>query len=121
MEDPMSDLDAAFGAIAGYFSVLAEPSRLKIMLAICDEERTVSQIVARTGMGQTNVSRHLGLMHRHGVVERRRAANLVYYRVADETMPELCRAVCERIARTMESRQPLKRSVLKLAPGRRAA
>ena len=89
------DLDPVFGAVADYFSMLAEPARLKIMHTLC----------------------HLGLMHRHGVVERRRASNLVYYRVADETMPELCRVVCERIARTLEERQPLRRRLLRLVPG----
>jgi DNA-binding transcriptional ArsR family regulator len=103
--------------------MLAEPARLKIMHTICDGERTVNDIVARTGLSQTSASRHLGLMHRHGLVERRRTANLVYYRVADETMPELCRAVCERIALTLQRRQPLRRRLLRLIPSamRRAA
>jgi len=119
----MEDLDPVFGAVADYFSMLAEPARLKIMHTICDGERTVNDIVARTGLSQTNASRHLGLMHRHGLVERRRAANLVYYRVADETMPELCRAVCERIALTLQRHQPLRRQLLRLVPSamRRAA
>ena len=55
-----------------YFAVLSEPTRLKIMHAVCNGEKTVSQIVAETGATQTNISRHLGLMHRHGVLARRR-------------------------------------------------
>ena len=42
------------------------------MHALCLGERTVTQIVGRTGASQTNVSRHLGLMHRHGMVARRK-------------------------------------------------
>ena len=117
-----ADLDPVFELVAGYFSMLAEPTRLKIMHAICEGERTVNEIVSATGIGQTNVSRHLGLMHRHGVVVRRRAGNLVFYRVADETMPDLCRAVCARIASAMDSRRPLRRQLLKLVPqGKRRA
>ena len=119
----MDELDAAFSTVAGFFAILAEPSRLKIMHALCDGERSVNRIVADSGMTQTNVSRHLALMHRHGVLARRRDGNQIHYRIADDTMPELCRAVCLRMARTMNVRRPLRRQLLKLipAPKKRAA
>jgi len=119
----MDELDPVFAAVAAYFSVLSEPTRLKIMHAVCNGERTVSQIVAETGATQTNVSRHLGLMHRHGVLVRRREGNQIYYRVADSTMVELCRTVCNRIASTIDERRPLRRKLLSLIParGKRAA
>ena len=116
MADSKNELDEVFDAVASYFSVLSEPTRLKIMHAVCDGEQAVAQIVAATGATQTNVSRHLGLMHRHGVLARRREGNQIYYRVADETMVELCRSVCNRIATTIDDRGPLKRQLLKLIP-----
>ena len=112
----MDELDPVFDAVAAYFAVLSEPTRLKIMHAVCDAEQTVSQIVVATGATQTNVSRHLGLMFRHGVLARRREGNQIYYRVADQTMVELCRSVCNRIASTIDERQPLRRQLLKLIP-----
>lgn len=112
----MNELDAVFDAVAAYFSVLSEPTRLKIMHAVCDTEQTVSQIVTATGATQTNVSRHLGLMYRNGVLARRRDGNQIYYRVADETMVDLCRSVCNRIATTIDERRPLKRQLLRLIP-----
>ena len=119
----MDELDPVFDAVAAYFSVLSEPTRLKIMHAVCAGERTVSQIVAQTGATQTNVSRHLGLMHRHGVLARRRDGNQIHYSVADPTMVELCRTVCNRIAGTIDERRSLKRQFLRLipAPKKRAA
>ena len=45
----MEHLNEAFDAVAAYFSVLSEPARLRIMHALCDEEKTVSQIVSETG------------------------------------------------------------------------
>jgi len=112
----MNELDPVFDAVAAYFSVLSEPTRLKIMHAVCNGERSVSDIVAETGATQTNVSRHLGLMHRHGVLTRRREGTQVFYRVADPTMVDLCRSVCNRIAGTIEERRPLRRQFLKLLP-----
>ena len=119
----MNELDPVFDAVAAYFSVLSEPTRLKIMHAVCNGERTVGEIVAQTGATQTNVSRHLGLMHRHGVLARRREGTQVIYSVADPTMVELCRTVCNRIAGTIDERRPLRRQFLKLlpAPKKRAA
>jgi DNA-binding transcriptional ArsR family regulator len=112
----MSELDPVFEAVAAYFSVLSEPTRLKIMHAVCNGERTVSQIVAETGATQTNVSRHLGMMHRHGVLARRRDGTQIIYCVADPTMIDLCRTVCNRIAGTIDERRTLKRQFLKLLP-----
>lgn len=112
----MEELDAVFDSVAAYFSVLSEPTRLKIMHAVCDAERSVTQIVAATGATQTNVSRHLNLMYRSGVLARRRDGNQILYRVADATMVELCRTVCNRIATTIDDRRPLKRGLLKLMP-----
>mgnify|MGYP003349626205 CR=1 FL=1 len=41
----MTELDPVFDAVAAYFSVLSEPTRLKIMHAVCNGERSVSEIV----------------------------------------------------------------------------
>ena len=119
----MSEMDPVFDAVAAYFSVLSEPMRLRIMHAVCNGERTVSQIVEATGATQTNVSRHLSLMHREQVLNRRKDGTQVYYKVADEAMLELCRSVCTRIAGAMDERKPLKKQLLKLmpAPRKRAA
>jgi DNA-binding transcriptional ArsR family regulator len=119
----MNELDPVFHTVAGYFGVLAEPTRLKIMHALCLGEKTVGQIVEETGARQTNISRHLGLMHRHGMVTRRKDGTLVYYGVADPTMVELCREVCRRIATTIDQRKPQTRQFSRVlpAPRRRAA
>jgi DNA-binding transcriptional ArsR family regulator len=112
------ELDVVFAAVARYFGLLAEPTRLKILHAICNDERSVSQIVAITGATQTNVSRHLALMHQAGVVSRRREGSTVFYRVDDPEFVETCRKVCVQIAGRIEEREPLKRGLLDYAAGR---
>jgi DNA-binding transcriptional ArsR family regulator len=119
----MTELDPIFQTVASYFGVLAEPTRLKIMHSLCTGEKSVTQIVAETRATQTNISRHLALMYRHHVVQRRKEGTQVFYSVADPTMIELCRSVCTRIATTLDERRPAKREFLKLlpAPKKRAA
>ena len=104
-----------FAVVARYFSLLSEPTRLKILHTICQDERSVSAIVTATGATQTNVSRHLTLMHQAGVVSRRRAGNIVYYRVDDPEFVEICRSVCVQIASRIDEQKPLKRDLLQFA------
>ena len=108
-------LDPVLAVVARYFAVLAEPTRLKILHAICEDEQSVSAIVAATGATQTNVSRHLSLMFNAGVVLRRRDGQAVFYRIADPEFVEICRRMCERIASRLDTQAPLRRDLLGFA------
>ena len=112
----MEELDHAFDAVASVFGMLSEPMRLRIMHVICEQEKTVSQIVEETGATQTNVSRHLNLMHRGGVLARRKEGNQVFYRAADAEMVDICRRVCGRIAGQLDDKKPLRGNLLRLMP-----
>jgi len=113
--DTGDDLDRVFAVVARYFGVLSEPTRLKILHTICQDERSVSAIVEETGATQTNVSRHLGLMLHAGVVSRRREGSTVYYRVADPEFVEICRSVCVQIAGRIDEQKPLRKDLLSFA------
>ena len=117
----MDKSSEVFEALAACFRVLSEPTRLKIMHAVCEKEMSVSQIVEELGATQTNISRHLGLMHRGGVLLRRKQGSQVYYRLADAAMADICRSVCSRIAGQLDARQPLRGALMKLMPRKRAA
>ena len=112
------ELDEVFASVARYFALLSEPTRLKILHAVCNDERSVTQIVASTSASQTNVSRHLALMHQAGVVSRRREGSVVYYRLVDREFAEICRTVCIRIAGRIEADAPLRRDLLDYAAER---
>ena len=112
----MDERSHAIDAVASYFRVLSEPTRIRIMHSICETEKTVSQIVEEIAATQTNVSRHLAIMHRSGVLARRKEGNQVYYRTADPAMVELCRSVCKRISERMDEKIPLRRELLRLMP-----
>lgn len=104
-----------FVAVARYFSLLADPTRLRILHAICTAEQSVSAIVDATGATQTNVSRHLALLLQAGAVARRREGASVYYAVADPELVAICRTVCVRIAARIDAGAPLKRDLLAFA------
>ena len=51
--------DEALALIASWFRTLAEPSRLKILRALEEGEKNITELVAATGLTQANVSRHV--------------------------------------------------------------
>ena len=99
-----------FESVARYFALLSEPTRLRIMHSICQQEKSVNQIVAELGASQTNVSRHLGRLYQAGVLARRKDGNQVLYQVSDSAFAEICRTVCVRVADELDAGKSLKRS-----------
>lgn len=97
-----SELEFIFERAAQYFALLSEPARLRIIQAICAEERSVQDVVAITGLPQPNASRHLTMLYRAGVLSRRRHGTFVYYKVCDALLTDLCRSVCVRLAGALE-------------------
>ncbi len=107
----MNELDQIFEVVARNFRMLSEPTRLRILHAICREEKCVSDIIAETGVTQTNASRHLRVMHEAGMLARRREGSQIFYRVADQMYLELCRAVCTQVAAREEPYRPRHREL----------
>lgn len=83
--------------VAEQFRALAEPSRLLLMNCLFDRERSVGELVERSGLSLANVSKHLGLLHRAGWVTRRKDGLSVIYALADERTFGLCELMCDRV------------------------
>lgn len=109
--EDLLELQDLFDKVSGYFALLSEPMRLKILHVLCNAERSVGDIVEALGATQANVSRHLALMHRSGILTRRKEGNLVFYSVCDENAVNLCRSVCTNMAMTPD--KPVKRAKAK--------
>lgn len=104
--EPMAD--AVFESVAELFSLLSTPVRLKIIGALCNGEKNVSQLLGEIDTTQPNMSQHLSTLYRAGVLSRRRDSTQVYYKLQSERVAALCRAVCTQVAIDMDpaSRQP---------------
>ena len=98
LTDNQDELGFIFDRAAQYFSLLSEPARLRIIQAICTEERSVQDVVELTSLPQPNVSRHLSMLYRAGVLSRRREGTFVFYKISDPMITELCRTVCVKLA-----------------------
>src|SRR5688572_23957358 len=93
--------------VAERFKALAEPARLQILSCLREGEMVVTDLVAETGLGQANVSKHLQLLHAMGFVARRKDGLFVYYSLADKNVFQLCDAMCGRLERETKLRRRL--------------
>lgn len=100
-----SEAARVFELAAELFGVLSTPMRLRILSALCDGERTVSQMLQHIDTTQPNLSQHLNVLYRGGVLAKRKEGTQVFYRVQSEKAVALCRAVCTQIA--IEIDEPL--------------
>jgi len=92
----------ALTEIAAYFQALSEPTRLQILNLLRQEERNVGELAQLCGFTAANISRHLTLLTKHGLVARESRGTSAYYRIADESVYELCDLVCGKIARQLQ-------------------
>ena len=94
----MDETKEVFEQVARYFSLLADPTRLRILSCLCSGERPVRDVVDRVGLTQANISRHLNILFEAGVVARRREGSSVFYRVVDPNFVDICRTVSITVA-----------------------
>lgn len=81
--------DLSLALKAKLFRGLADPSRLAILEALRVGERTVSDIVAATGLSQPNTSSHLACLRDCGLVISRQEGRFVSYRLADTRVDDM--------------------------------
>jgi DNA-binding transcriptional ArsR family regulator len=89
-------------AIAERFRVLGDPMRIRLLDALRDGSATVQELQRATDASQQNVSKHLGVLLRSGLVSRTKEGNFSVYEIADEGVFELCEQVCGGMRRQLE-------------------
>ena len=92
----------ALQEVAAYFQTLSEPTRLLILNYLREGERNVGELAQLCAYTAANVSRHLAMLTKHGMVARESRGTSVYYRIADDQIYALCDLVCGNIARRFE-------------------
>lgn len=76
-------------ALARYFRVLGDPTRLRIVEALLAGDHTVSELVAITGAPQSRVSNHLACLKWCRVADSERRGREVVYGIADRRVAKV--------------------------------
>jgi DNA-binding transcriptional ArsR family regulator len=115
-DEMMKDMgDMAMEEIARYFGALAVSTRLKILNALRDGERSVGELTTFTGSTQANVSKHLAVLARNGMVGKSARGTSVFYRIVDARIYRLCDLVCGQIGRRCGEQAEWQRSFIATA------
>ena len=93
-----NESDQVFESAAALFRVMSAPLRLKIISSLCDGEKNVSTLLAEVETTQPNMSQHLNTLFHAGILDKRRDGTQIYYKILNQQVVTLCRAVCTQIA-----------------------
>ena len=97
-ENALTESEEVFEKAADLFRVMSAPMRLRIISALCNGEKNVGELLAEIDTTQPNMSQHLNTLYQAGVLGKRRDGVQIYYRIINDRVVTLCRAVCVQIA-----------------------
>ena len=101
-----------------FLRLLADPTRLRLILLLEQEELSVAELQDIMAMGQSRISSHLAQLKRAGVVTDRRSGKNVYYGLAQTNGQNAARAKVSELTRTLARELPetaRDRTALKIA------
>lgn len=81
-----------------FFKGLADPTRLRIIEALLEKERNVSELIKIIGAPQSNISNHLACLKWCGYVTSRKEGASVYYQITDDRVKKIVGLAREVIA-----------------------
>jgi len=81
--------NGVFKDISGFFGLLSNPDRVKILGLLIKEEHDVHAIQEKLKISQSRVSQHLKLLKLNSLVEERREGKHVYYHVRDKNLSKV--------------------------------
>lgn len=93
----LGDASAA-EVIAGIFAVLADPTRMRVVMALGGAELCVTDLAAATGVNRTTISHQLRVLRGHRLVRRRRQGKVVYYALDDDHVMALVSMATAHVA-----------------------
>src|ERR671922_366962 len=98
-----------------FLRLIADPTRLRLLFLLKQEELSVAELQQILGMGQSRISSHLAQLKRAGVVSDRRVGKNVYYGANHhgrnsqrERVEEITRLLARELPETSRDRTSLK-------------
>ncbi|AHH98803.1 metalloregulator ArsR/SmtB family transcription factor [Kutzneria viridogrisea] len=83
MSRPLYQLKAEF------FKTLGHPARIRVLELLSQREHAVAEMLPEVGIEATNLSQHLALLRRAGLVATRKEGSNVYYSLTSPQVAEL--------------------------------
>lgn len=100
----MNDARQRYAIHAAVFAALANPTRHELMHHLCDAPHTPSELAELLDVSRPNVSQHLALLQRDGLVRRSRQDGRVLWEVIDPRLSEACALIDEILGHELAQR-----------------
>jgi ArsR family transcriptional regulator len=106
--------EEAIRQVSEVLKAMADPMRLRILHSLHDGELSVTAIIEAVGGSQANVSRHLAVLRRAGLVDCRREGLNAFYRITDPQVFTICESICGTIGERLDrEREQVKTAMAK--------
>ncbi|MCI5845540.1 MAG: metalloregulator ArsR/SmtB family transcription factor [Oscillospiraceae bacterium] len=96
--DVLAPDDPALRGIAELFKVFGDPTRVRILFALFQQETCVQEIANRLGMTQSAISHQLRILKQARLVSSRREGKSIFYALADDHIYTIFQQALEHIA-----------------------
>ena len=94
--DHIMNEDGLF-SMAELFRVFGDSTRIKILCALFEQERNVTEICELVGMSQSAISHQLRLLKQADLVSSRREGKMMVYSLADDHVKTICTMGMEHV------------------------
>ncbi|MBN2398259.1 MAG: winged helix-turn-helix transcriptional regulator [Deltaproteobacteria bacterium] len=84
-----------YETVSAFFKAMGNPTRLKILAELAKNERCVGDVESLIGSGQANISQHLAILKRNGIVDCRKEGNVRCYFLRQ---PSVVKNILETVA-----------------------
>ncbi len=95
----MNDDRQRYRIHAAVFAALANPTRHELVHHLCEQARTPSELAELLEVSKPNVSQHLAVLQREGIVTRTRDGGRVLWQVVDPRLAQACAIIDEVVGR----------------------
>lgn len=103
--------DDLYDLIAQRFKAMAEPTRLKILYLLRDNELSVSEIAEQSGLKHGTASANLNALHKANLVSFRREGTKVIYTTSANMVFDICDIVCNSLKQDFMEYEKLRRAI----------
>ncbi|UCE97601.1 MAG: winged helix-turn-helix transcriptional regulator [Dehalococcoidia bacterium] len=86
---------------------LSQPKRLMLVHQLRTNEKSVGQLSSTLNISQPNVSQHLSILRKRGILTTRREGSTVYYRLSSPKIGEACDLVYKFLTEQLENSKEL--------------
>ena len=100
----------ALDSTVGWLHLFGEPTRVRLLHLLAQNELTVAELTAITELPQSRVSTHLGKLREAGVLRDRKVGASTFYAVNEATMPPAARALWKLLSQAAQRRRHRQRS-----------